>query len=192
MTEQQTEGQTSEGQETSPTPPWGSDEEFKPDKAWKLIENLRSDLEKAKARPVLSDEDKARLTEFDRITEAAKSDLDKARDEATRWQTETETWRRAAVGSKIQALAASDFADPTDAVAALSANSYLDAGGQVDETAIRRDLDALLQAKPHYRRPSEPATPRAPRPSQAQGVTGSPSTDPAQEFGALIQSAIGR
>lgn len=46
---QEAEPGTPANQETKP--PWGSDDEFDPAKAWKLIENLRGDLTKAKTIP---------------------------------------------------------------------------------------------------------------------------------------------
>lgn len=36
--------------EPTPTPPWGSDEDFNPEKAWNLIENLRAEAKDAKAK----------------------------------------------------------------------------------------------------------------------------------------------
>ncbi|MGH3878056.1 MAG: hypothetical protein ACRDSK_13585 [Actinophytocola sp.] len=36
--------------QTKDTPPWGSDENFNPERAWNLIQNLRSDLDKHKAK----------------------------------------------------------------------------------------------------------------------------------------------
>ena len=36
-------------EEPKPTPPWGSDEDFNPDKAWTLIQNLRSEAATMKA-----------------------------------------------------------------------------------------------------------------------------------------------
>lgn len=64
-----------------PTPPWGSDEEFNPEKAWKLIQDLRSDKEQLKP---LADKAKeledAQKTEQqrlnDRLTEAERKAAD--------------------------------------------------------------------------------------------------------------------
>lgn len=58
-------------------PPWGSDEDFDPDKAWKLIQNVRSDAEKAKAeREELAKKVKAH-------EDATKSDTEKLEERAT-------------------------------------------------------------------------------------------------------------
>ena len=41
------------GKKDKAAPPWGSDDDFQPDKAWKLIQNLRAEAEqyKNKAAP---------------------------------------------------------------------------------------------------------------------------------------------
>ena len=60
------------GTEAAPpaTPPWGSDDEFDPQKAWNLIQGLKADKEKLSARPVLTDEMQAELAEWQRLKEA--------------------------------------------------------------------------------------------------------------------------
>lgn len=175
------------------TPPWGKDEDFDPQKAWKLLQNVKADLEKAKSRPVLDDDAKRKLDEYERLEQASKTDLERKTEEVTRWQTEAETWRGAAVASRIQALAATDFADPDDAVKALDASKYLDAGGVINDQAITADLAALLEAKPHYRRAGEPSGPRLPAPNPAQGSsTTPPATDPAQIFDGVMRNLLPR
>lgn len=66
-----TEGAGSQGETgtktTAPAPPWGSAEEFNPEKAWTLIQNLRADNDKAKGR-VREFEDKDK-TELQRATD---------------------------------------------------------------------------------------------------------------------------
>ncbi|ACV09805.1 hypothetical protein [Jonesia denitrificans] len=59
--------------EPAPTPPWGSDEDFNPEKAWKLIENLRAESKDAKSK-VKAFED-AQLT----AAEKAERDLQELR-----------------------------------------------------------------------------------------------------------------
>jgi hypothetical protein len=54
---------------TETAPPWGSAEDFNPDKAWKLIQNLRADHKKAQDR-VREFEDKDK-TELQRATDKA-------------------------------------------------------------------------------------------------------------------------
>lgn len=170
-------------------PPWG--ENFDAEKAWNLIQNLRADKEKLAKRPVLDEDAQRKLSEYQRLEEASKTELERKTEELTRWQSEAEKWRTASVGHRIEALAATDFADPTDAVNALDPTKYLDAGGQIDGEAIKRDLAALLEAKPHYRRQQETAGSRLPAPNPAQGhSTSTTSDDPAQQFAALLQGRL--
>lgn len=174
----------------SVTPPWGSDSEFNPEKAWNLIQGLKADKEKLAAREVLTDDLKTKLTEYDKLVEASKTDQERQAEELARWQQDAQKWRSEAVTARVQALAA-DFADPSDAVAAVDPAKYLDAGGQIDEAAIKADLDALLERKPHWRRSpgaGSATAPRVPSPHPAQGAGGGTSTaDPAAEFAAILQ-----
>ena len=180
---------SAEGQQ-QPTPPWGDD--FDPEKAWKLIQNLRDDNGKLKERPVLDEDAKRKVAEYDKLVEAQKTEAQKQAEETARWQSEAEKWRAASVGATVKALAAVDFADPDDAVRNLDPANYLDAGGVIDEAAIKKDLAALLDAKPHYRRGDTAATPRLPRPNTAQGsgVNGKAAPDPAQEFAAIMAQQL--
>jgi hypothetical protein len=115
-------------------------------------------------------------------------------EEATRWQTEAETWRTKAVSSRVETLAAADFADPSDALAAIDPAKYLGAGGEIDEAAIKADLAALLERKPHWRRASDSAARTripAPNPAQGSGVNGKAAADPATEFAAILRAQLG-
>lgn len=173
-------------------PPWGSDEEFNPEKAWNLIQGLRADKEKLASRPVLDEDAQRKLDEYHRLEEASKTELERKSEEATRWQSEAERWRQLSVTSQVQALAANDFADPDDAVRSLDPSKYLDSGGEIDKAAIKADLDALLEAKPHYRRHQQDAGPRvpAPNPAQGSGANGRPAADPGNEFAAILQQHL--
>jgi hypothetical protein len=178
----------------SQAPPWGSEEEFNPEKAWNLIQGLRADKEKLASRPVLDEVAQQKLSEYERLEQASKTELERATEELSRWQSEAEKWRTASVSSRIEALASQDFADPSDAAAALSDPSkYLDAGGQINDEAIRADLNSVLERKPHWRRSEQPAGPRLPQPSphQGSGANGRPAADPANEFAAIIQGQLG-
>ena len=73
------QGDPTPQQNTDPKPPWGSDEEFNPDKAWKLIQNLRTDLEKAKpAVQRVKELEDASKTEVQRLAEARDSEKSRA------------------------------------------------------------------------------------------------------------------
>jgi len=171
------------------TPPWGDD--FDPARAWKTIQHLREREKELSKVEALTPEHKQQIEEYNRLVEASKSDLERAQEERNRWQTEADRWRKTSVTSRIEALAAPDFAYPADAVAKLDPDSYIDAGGTIDEVAIKRDLDALLAERPIWRRQAE--TPekktRVPGPNAAQGSGGggTQAVDPRQEFAAIIQ-----
>lgn len=137
---------------------------------------------------------KTKAAELDQIKATNQTEAERQAEELTRWQGEAETWRGHAVGSRIQALAAGMFADPSDAVETLKSGQYLDAGGQIDDTAIQADLDALLERKPHWRRPDgTPAAPRVPAPNPAQGSGGgTPAADPATEFASILRQGLAR
>lgn len=170
-------------------PPWGAD--FDAEKAWNLVKNLRDDKEKLAARPVLTDEQKTQLAEYEKAKKASQTELERVQGEATRWQTETETWRNAAVLSTIEALAV-DFEYPEDAVNALREKNYLDAGGTIDKRSIKADLAKLIEQRPNWKR-AEPEGTRAPRPNPAQGSSGGHAApNPAQEFASILQGGLAK
>jgi hypothetical protein len=133
------------------------------------------------------------VSQWKALEEASKSELERTREELTRWQSEASTWRTQAVSSRVETLAAGEFADPSDALAAIDPGKYLDAGGQINEEAIKADLAALLERKPHWRKQaSEPAAPRIPAPNPAQGSGGGTSaSDPAGQLAAILRSQLG-
>ena len=47
-----------------PKPPWGSDDEFNPEKAWALLQNVRGDLTETKANLETARKEAAELQEF--------------------------------------------------------------------------------------------------------------------------------
>lgn len=74
MADEQTENvEDQEQPDDKPAPPWGSDDEFDPDKAWRLIQNLRK--EKDELKPLAA---KARQLE-----EAQKSEQEKLQERLT-------------------------------------------------------------------------------------------------------------
>lgn len=47
-----------------PRPPWGSDDEFNPEKAWNLLQNVRADLSETKASLEAARQEATELQEF--------------------------------------------------------------------------------------------------------------------------------
>ena len=145
--------------------PWGED--FEPEKAWKLIQNLR-----AEKKEVLTDEARAQLAEYDAIVSASKSDLERIEDELKVERARADALRSTAVESRIEALAAKKFSDPSDAVAFLNSKKYVSDSGEIDTDAIAADLADLLERKPHLGR-TEPGEPK-PYPGQGASAAGAP------------------
>lgn len=137
---------------------------------------------------------KSAADELAQIKTANQTEAQRQAEELTNWQNQAEQWRKAAVGSRIEALASGVFADPSDAVTALAENNYLDAGGQIDTDAIQRDLADVLERKPHWRKPEQgPSGPRVPAPNLNQGNSaGGAQNDPAAVFGAIVRNQLGR
>lgn len=132
-------------------PPWGDD--FDADKAWKLIQNLRSDKEKLSAREVLTDEQKTRLAEYDKYVEASKTELQKAQEAASKVPTLEEQNLRLQV-----ALEKGLTGDRADLAARLQGKTKEELSADADK------LLALLA-------PGVPAEPQSPRPNPAQGAS---------------------
>lgn len=161
-------------------PPWGDPENFDAEKAWALIENLRTE----KKAPRLSDEDKAKLAEYDKLLDSQKTAEQKAQDARVAAEKRAEALVARAVKAEVKALAASGFADPEDAAAFLDLSKYAPADGDVDTEAIKSDLADLLSRKPHLGK--SPAN-RLPAPNPAQGSSASGSAEPSQLSEADVQ-----
>lgn len=122
------------GEPQEQTPPWGSEENFDPQRAWTLIQNLREDLDKAKsgrdelAQKVKQYED-ASKTKEEKLEESVKGAEERARkaeQEAARLRVAlrkglTETQAKRLVGETEEEL-------EKDADELLA--SFQDAGGQ--------------------------------------------------------------
>lgn len=71
-------------------PPWGSEDDFNPQKAWNLIQNLRGDLDKAKTAQArlaeIEDKDKTETQRLSEDRDTHKSRAEKAEAELLRLQ----------------------------------------------------------------------------------------------------------
>lgn len=146
--------------------------------------NLRDRLKKAE--PLLA--------ELQRIKDADKSESERLTDQLAQANERVTQTRQRLVRTQVQALAMSGFADPEDAVGALDLDSYIDSDGDIDEAAIKADLDALLERKPHWAKSQPPEGPRRPAPdrTQASGANKQRTLDPADEFAGFVNTRLTR
>ncbi|MEV7975445.1 hypothetical protein [Streptomyces sp. NPDC086519] len=130
--------------------------------------------------------------ELQRIKDSQKTESERLNDQLTRATEQITQTRQRLVRTQVQALAAGGFADPEDAVGALDLGSYIDSDGEIDEAAIKADLDALLERKPHWAKPQPPEGPRRPAPdrTQASGANNQRAKDPADVFAGWLKPQL--
>lgn len=125
------------------------------------------------------------------LEDAQKSEQERLTEQLTAQQEKAQRAIRTAVASKVEALAAQQFADPEDAAGALDLTAYVDDDGVIDTDAIKRDLADLLKRKPHWAK--APDGPRSPRPDRTQGSSGNGNrtpNSPAEEFAGFMKRAL--
>ncbi|GAA2216988.1 hypothetical protein GCM10010400_72900 [Streptomyces aculeolatus] len=106
-----------------------------------------------------------------------KTELEKATSRAEAAEKRATAAVQQAVKAEVKALAAREFADPTDADLLGDLSRYVGDDGNVDTEQIAADLDGLLERKPHLRKQAPaPEKPKAPRPDPSQGAR--PETPP--------------
>ncbi|GCD37946.1 hypothetical protein OEIGOIKO_05756 [Streptomyces chrestomyceticus JCM 4735] len=160
----------------------GSDDDREPegadqlgDAGKKALDKLRAELKAERTRHKReSAAAQKRIQEFE---DRDKSELDKATSKAEQAMERAERATTRAVLAEVKA-AASDFADPEDAAVYLDPSAYTDDDGDIDTAAIAADLEALLERKPHLRRPAAEPEKKTPKPDPAQGSRqAAPATD---------------
>ena len=125
------------------------------------------------------------------LEDAQKTEAERLNDQLSAARERAEKAVRAAVASKVEALAR-DFADPEDAVGSLDLTAFVDDDGVIDTDAIKEALADLLKRKPHWARPDE-GGPRRPAPDRTQGSSGNGNrtpSEPAQIFAGLMEQAL--
>ncbi|WP_432053743.1 hypothetical protein [Streptomyces sp. bgisy022] len=186
-----TEGQDgAEQQDTAQEAETGSEE--KPFDRRKFEAELRKkNSEAANLRKRLKELEPA-AAELQRIKDAEKSESERLNDQLARAQEQIAKTRQRLVRSQVQALAMTGFADPEDAVGALDLDSYIDSDGDIDEAAIKADLDALLERKPHWAKTQPQEGPRRPAPdrTQASGANKTKAPSPRDEFAGWLSSKL--
>ena len=150
------------------------------DKGKQALDRMKSERAEAKktaaAEKKRADELARKVAEFE---DRDKTDLDKATEKAERAAEAATKAIARAVKAEVKA-AASKFADPEDAAAFLDLTAYTSDDGEIDTESISADLEALLERKPHLRRPAA-AVPekKQPKPDPGQGAR---PTDPPTDF----------
>ena len=131
--------------------------------------------------------------------DAQKSEQERLNDRLAAAQEQIAATRKRLVEARVQALAGSAageraaFTDPEDAVTSLDLTSYIDAdSGDIDESAIEADLQALLERKPHWARVQPQEGPRRPAPdrTQASGANKKQAPNPRDEFAGWLSSKL--
>ncbi|MFE9949297.1 hypothetical protein ACFYRJ_17400 [Streptomyces sp. NPDC005531] len=150
------------------------------DKGKQALDRMKSERAEAKKTAAVekkrADDLARKVAEFE---DRDKSDLDKATDKAERAAEAAAKATARAVRAEVKAAAA-EFADPEDAAAFLDLAAYTSDDGEIDTEAISADLEALLERKPHLRRPAaEPEKKKQPKPDPGQGAR---PTDPPADY----------
>lgn len=136
--------------------------------------------QRAKAAERESRSHAARLQE---IEDRDKSEVQKASERATAAEQRAAAMAQRAAKAEVRALAASTFADPSDAAAFLDLADFVDDQGDIDSKGIEKALADLLKRKPHLGR-EQPAAPSFD--GGARTTAGAPT-----DMNALIRSKAG-
>jgi hypothetical protein len=151
----------------------------------------KKNSEAANLRKRLKDLEPA-AAELQRIKDSQKTESERLNDQLAAAKEQIASTRKRLVKTQVQALAATSFADPEDAVGALDLDSYIDSDGDIDEAAIRSDLEALLERKPHWAKTQPQEGPRRPAPdrTQASGANKKQAPNPRAEFEGWLSSRL--
>jgi hypothetical protein len=141
-------------------PPWGSDDEFDPNKAWKLIQNLKAEAAeyKNKAQPIIE--------EHERLRRASQTELEQAREDLNALSAREQAWRFKAVSAEAKSLAA-QFIDSDAAMALVGDLTSCVTEDGIDADAIAARFQQLAADKPHLLK-QEPGF----KPNRGQGQSG--------------------
>lgn len=149
-----------------PKPPWGSDEEFDPQRAWSLIQNLKNvnaDL-KAKTDPIVAEHEAQRL--------AALSAQDRLQEDLDKTAARELTWRDKAVQGEAKALAAGKFVHTQAALKLAGDLSEFATEDGVDTVKLTARLEELAQEYPFLVAQATPPPGFTPNRGQGQSGTG--------------------
>lgn len=165
--------------EAAPEPePEGSDKLG--DAGKKALDRMKAERAAARQEAATAKREAAELArKVAEFEDRDKSDLERATSRAEAADKRAEAAIARAVRAEVKALARG-FADVDDALVNLGGQlaNYVDGDGGIDTEAIESDLAALLERKPHLRKPTvaEPEEQRrSPRPDPSQGPRKEPA-----------------
>lgn len=136
------------------TPPWGTEENFDPARAWTLIENLRAEKERLSARPALTPEQQTQLAEYNRLVEASQTEAERQANVVATANTRAET----AEASAIRYKAAATYGVPAEHF------DLLGSGTEEEVSARAEKIRNLLAAQAAAAATTPPTTPPSTRP----------------------------
>lgn len=160
------------------------------------LDDLLSDLDEDRRKVILDQVGKSRaeaknlrerlkaaepkVTEYDRLAAASKTDLERAQEAITQEKTRASAALQRLASAEIRAALAGVVDDPAAIVEDLNLSKFVDDDGEVDTAAI----EALKGKYATF------SAPRKPRPDASQGSSGSGgnASDPAQAFAAFMKS----
>ena len=150
----------------APTPPWGSDDEFDPARAWALITNLRNENAdiRAKTDPIVAAHEQQRRD--------AMADTDRLREDLTTASAATDLWRNQAIQAKAEALAAGKFVSTEVALKLIGDLSEFATDDGIDTDRLTARLDALATEHPFLVPQQQNPPPQGLLPNRAQGQSG--------------------
>jgi hypothetical protein len=135
------------------TPPWGTEENFDPARAWTLIENLRAEKERLSARPPLTAEQQTQLDEYQRLVEASQTEAERQANAVAAATRDAETARADAIRYK----AAATYGIPEEHFDLLGK-------GSEEEVSARAEKIRTLLAAQAAATTTPPTTPPSTRP----------------------------
>lgn len=159
-------------------PPWGED--FNPERAWSLVQNLREDNAKLKSRPVLTEEHQQKLADWDALEQASKTEFERVQEDLQRTRRDAEAARAEAIRYKVAAthgIPADDF--------------DLLGSGTEEEIAARAQRLAAYRAAAEQAQ--QPVTPTAPQRRPVEQLRpGATPADAESEQDVLYASLFGK
>jgi nucleoid-associated protein YgaU len=127
-------------------------------------------------------ESKTHAARLQQLEDRDKSEAQKAAERATAAEQRAAAMAQRAAKAEVRALAASTFADPSDAAAFLDLSEFVDDTGDIDSKGIEKALADLLKRKPHLGKEATPPS----FDGGARTTAGAPT-----DMNALIRSKAG-